>query len=478
MKPRQREQQKQSARMYLRKHDHRDVIYDDKYHNAIWANTEDIDDELVWVKYAKNAMISQSDTFGWFDIDRQFRYANNQMGNQSYSYEYYLEEPDITILIWGYYINSAKLYYTKDGVCWKDITPTGGLNVLGSWQILKFGENGICTVSNGTVSGGIYYVRKMIFEYDEESDEVIITTATNSYATTYSRIYFLCNTQTGIIVWEGSNTGGNNPVFYTVYSHIEADGTRTTTEQSMSNRSILGSSCRALAYCKNDNHCCAILWGERIHEQYTGRVEQCVEVMCTHDNGMTWHGQTISDVSQANSYYVGDAADLFYRNGYFYAIYSVHVFGSWKTHLYKSQYGITWDEVVLPTWVDLPLIQGGGTGVANPSPKETLRVAIDPLNTSNYDVSMNYLIPFNARNLGIHNLMGGDFAANNILYQDGEITENNSFWYMMYNSGTYGAYFDTEQLGDTSKAFAWKPTSYSGTGAVADPVIPYDYVLG
>ena len=58
MKPRQREPQKQTSRLFLRTKDHRDVIYQDKYHNAIWANTDEIDDELVWLKYPKNALLN------------------------------------------------------------------------------------------------------------------------------------------------------------------------------------------------------------------------------------------------------------------------------------------------------------------------------------------------------------------------------------------------------------------------------------
>ena len=487
MKPRQRLPQKQSARLYARKNDHRDILYYDEqkqkyiYHNALYWTEEDetkaVKEHVAWVKYAKNALLHQDVAAGWIDLDRQFNYAYQGFG-QSYNMTYYLEEPDITVMLCGYYLSSAKVYWTKDGVVWHDITPTGGIAFFNGWQILRFGENGVCSCYYD-YNARIYYVRRMLFEYDAENDEVTYTIATNSYATTYTNVMYLCNTQEGIIVYEGSSTGGNDPVFYTVYSHIKADGSRTMTEQSMANRSILGTGVTASAYCKHDNHCCIVLWGERLHAQYTGHNERCVEVMCTHDNGNTWHGQAITDIQQDNyTSYVGDNVDLFYRNGYFYAIYAIHEFYSWRTRMFKSQFGISWEEVILPKWVDLPLIQGGGTAIATPS-KETLRIAIDPPNTSGADVQMNFLIPYAPQNLGVQNLKGGNFALGNILYQDGKITENDHFWYKMGGStnggSAYHAYFDIEQLGDTSKAFAWQQANYVDTGEKPDTVIPYDY---
>ena len=35
MKPKKRKEQKQTARMVLRNHDHRDAIFDQKYHNMM-----------------------------------------------------------------------------------------------------------------------------------------------------------------------------------------------------------------------------------------------------------------------------------------------------------------------------------------------------------------------------------------------------------------------------------------------------------
>ena len=68
--------------MFLHNRDHRDAIYNDMYHNAMWANTENIDDKLVWVKYPKNALLMtyngsnlSSATFCWVDCDRQFQYG-------------------------------------------------------------------------------------------------------------------------------------------------------------------------------------------------------------------------------------------------------------------------------------------------------------------------------------------------------------------------------------------------------------------
>ena len=47
MKPKKRKEQNQTARMVLRNHDHRDAIFDQKYHNMIYLNKSEKKDEGI-----------------------------------------------------------------------------------------------------------------------------------------------------------------------------------------------------------------------------------------------------------------------------------------------------------------------------------------------------------------------------------------------------------------------------------------------
>jgi len=94
MKPKKRETQKQTARVWLRNHDHRDVIFDLMYHNSIYLYkmkrnsqgqpTSQVEtNAYVWLKYPHLylpfAGLVNSNEFGFIDIERQFIYANTSI---------------------------------------------------------------------------------------------------------------------------------------------------------------------------------------------------------------------------------------------------------------------------------------------------------------------------------------------------------------------------------------------------------------
>lgn len=91
MKPKKRETQKQTSRVWLRNHDHRDVIYDLVYHNAMYLYkmkrdkqgqpTQQVEtNAYVWFKYPHKYLlivkIATAVDLGFIDIERQFVYSN------------------------------------------------------------------------------------------------------------------------------------------------------------------------------------------------------------------------------------------------------------------------------------------------------------------------------------------------------------------------------------------------------------------
>ena len=147
MKPKKRKEQKQTARMVLRNHDHRDAIFDQKYHNMIYLiKSEKKDDkghvieeaysDYAWIKFPYNAFLTlgPDHEIGWMDADRQFHYASNAGqggGINTYSPEadnayYHFDDFIMRVRRNSAYDSQAgfgyDLYVSRDGIRWYRIT--------------------------------------------------------------------------------------------------------------------------------------------------------------------------------------------------------------------------------------------------------------------------------------------------------------------------------------------------------------------
>lgn len=490
MKPRQREQQKQSARMYLRKHDHRDVIFGDKYHNAVWAKTEDIEDELVWVKYPKNGLMYYRDAgsytggLGWMDADRQFSYGVSGLGGGSNRSMIFGLDCGITVFF-SAGTSSGYLYITEDGITWHKIDLGASAWYLNQQYLYKFGNDGLCFVSKANGTQTTFQLYAMTFSKDEETEEWSFETHSWSFVedNSFNYVYFVCDTEQGCIVshfWYGYDSSGVNHAENVTYVHIDHAGVRTVKSEVLSTTAPLFSYSTFYSYCRHGNQCSVIAWTGYAPSRYSADRYYRLFIATTTDKAETWNIEMLEQY-YSNSGDIGYSmnADMYCRSGKIYAIWASPYFLNNKAHILEVG-ASTNTEIALPKWIDLPVIQEGGACVTqNPSVGETIRIAVDPSETSDADINLASML--NNNNGGAMGTSYLNKRDHNILYQDGEMNKGDSgddFYLTLGLNGGYRAFFDNPQLAESTRAFAWHSASIGSQAGYADEVIPYDYVLG
>jgi len=475
MKPRQREQQKQSSRMYLRKHDHRDVIYQDMYHNAMWCNTEDIDDELVWVKYPKHALLAYSnDKLGWLDADRQFRYGIGGVFNTSYDRGIYRTD-DLAVAM-----GINKVLITDDGIVWHDVsdqvigvTPTNGLDIF------RYGANGLIQIENHSAQG-YYKVKGIEFTYDEDAEEwtVMNFAEVRTHDISALKAYYWGSASGGAIIEELTliDNDTSPPTFKQEFVLFDEHGWTIQSTVNPAQHPTFGGGTRYLvstARCGNIS--CNIGISQTSNTRWADSWRYKVRIASTLDNGETFNvfePENVHDMG-GDAYFSSHVrCCMFTRNAVIYAMYGTFYADAtsereqYEMQMYKSTNGVSWIKVDLPTWLDMPVIEGGGVDVDTEPNKDTLRIAINPEQTSNADLRLFDMLPMKNGYINLDEL-------GNIQFCDGEAS-NEDFYLMLSGSG-WNAFWNNEYLAENAKAFSWKTASVAD---VPDEVIPYDYVLG
>lgn len=228
MKPRERKSQKQTSKIMLRKQLHRDVVFDKKFHNAMFVYKETKRDEkgkiieegifnYVWMKYAKNALLQPSRILrcpiGWWDVDRQIHYGLNagegssQTGQEIYFHNrpYYssdfllkrnldywkLGEDEEAFAISLHWDGVNPVYkrlglWTKDGITWTSFryrisvngtyhewgdewTPPDGWMLDGMFDH-KCGKSGCCCMR--TSQGSVFWRRIYLYAFSIEDESI------------------------------------------------------------------------------------------------------------------------------------------------------------------------------------------------------------------------------------------------------------------------------------------------------------------
>lgn len=200
MKPKERKSQKQTARLFLRRNEHRDIIFNKIYHNAIFLYklkrdssnqpTNEIETrDYVWFKYPKHALltINTSERIansgsgidvalpgfrGWVDIDRQFHYAVSEggaSGNIALRGNRYIRRGKYVICV-----NMNVIYYTEDGIRWFLCSSGIYYNITNQAQASfeyhcwtqPFGQNWFCGLSDA----GMFHLYKLNIDEGRYND--------------------------------------------------------------------------------------------------------------------------------------------------------------------------------------------------------------------------------------------------------------------------------------------------------------------
>ena len=487
MKPRERTQQRQSARMYLRHHDHRDCIYQGYYTDAIvMPETPGTISNLkaVWKKYPKDAMCIFSNGardvsyggLGYMDIDRQFGHASGFSGAAPTKI-YKLKD---FILATNTPSSDTQVYLSEDGVEWKNMGLMGRTGNIAPGvpfymsDSTVFGEN---TLASWFQDYSTFWLNVWKFEKDEETGEwsasgklYALSSPLNVNAT-----YLIAPTRTGAIFEQFVNTtpSAATPTFTTKIFHVDTEGNLVEKYTSLTSNSTLFSGRFKVSRCRVGMTSAILAIRQNSYNRYADNWTSSVVCMVTQDDGATWSTTTFEDgQTQGGDAYFDShtACALFARDGELFAMWGSSYYDNYAIRYKSSLTGTGWNDVALPRWVDLPVLQGGGCCVMVDPQKETLRIAIDQEQTSDADVSLFEMIRSNQ-----------DYENTNIKLVDGQLSDpfNEEFYLLIgYDSrGSYRAFFNNRYLAENSKAFAWR-NEYLNITEVGDPVIEYDYVLG
>lgn len=491
MKPRQRLPQKQSARLYARGNDHRDIIYYDGedyiYHNALyWTENDQAEikkENIAWIKYAKNALLNYDNSskfLGWMDADRQFSYGISKGGG--WSGKLFKLECGLAV----YYEasgNNRECYVSEDGVVWHDVTSqiTRAMTNLQS-----FGYIGDDTIISLGTSGSSYTITSTTFSKDEETKEF---TVEQIYSVFDCPSSWISNTTTiryvgtydgkAILVKEYIDNSLNcSHWFFSVNKngHVEmlsAEVPQTTW----------------MSYFGNNERMAITHQGDRLffatcsrfsHSQYTHWTSELVAWMSM-DGGATWHKETLfsgNDLPDTVSYNNAYRLEMFNRDGEIFILFGQYPNkdgeGARSVHLFSTYTGTQWDEIELPQWVDLPVLNvDSGQGVL-PLQADTIRIAIRP----NVEVIADYDLFDLLSDARQYANQYMDYEHFNLLFQDGEMADLlDTDFYMVIGTGNVHLYFDNRYMAASSKAFAWIGKAYDDQIDGADHVIANDYCV-
>ena len=500
MKPKKREEQTQSSRMYLHRADHREAVYNDMYHNAMWANTEDVDDELVWVKYPKNAMMfiyggdgSRAGGMCWMDIDRQFQFGTGQGGGQAGRALTLALECGITVCI-SFYGTWTTIYVTEDGIVYQYFYLQNMWPENGGFQSLNhFGEDGLCIIGEGPYvyePGGYgkkyYNFYTWIFEKNEETKKWEINvnryTILPSVGTYYNYLTFVGNTKQGCIIMEcfyDYNYGDIRN--HVTYIHIDHAGIKTIKNDIPQDKYALFypqgmGFCHA--YCKVGNRCYFVTSNNYVQNAGTTDLYRLI-VGYTDDRGESFTAQTLEETTfdRLGQYnYIQAQFKFFACSGEVFIYYAIDHIDNKRCKAFSIPVsGGSWSEIILPSWLEVPIISSGGVCVASTS-KETLKIAINPPVTSDYDLTMWSMMTQQSYRPWDMALRSGG-----ILYQDGKLVDTvDSEFYVTFGEGwptNWIAFFDNKYLAENSRAFAWKVDYFSTDKQTPDMLQNGDYCV-
>lgn len=481
MKPRKRAQQTQSARLFLRNHDHREAIFNQVYSNSLYASKipkdpdkpdKDLQTGIFWKKYPKMQVIqdyrysslgSYGTDWGCIDAERQFSYTYNAGINPGRMFQ--LKDYAVKSENDGYSPNT--LYVSKDGFEWQHTSIPVRNSPDG-----PYGENGIISVSGGTDQYLYWDITKI-----EEDEDGKISSTYNSYSlnlglTPYSAKY-ICNTHDGALIYVNTKYRDGHVMIYELVDYnatlmYSFDYTGGEFSKSGINGCRKGSFYAFVTSFYNNG--------------------QVIDKVYYSNDKYSW---TAYELRRYNVDNVNDFSSIHIceRDNWFY-IYSVKDYSDTGVlRAWKSDTGVYWVELNLPYYIDLPVLNGrSGGGISQfPFTSNTVRISLDPSHTPSSQESGIYTVPisrFFEYASGGRSRLNRDFG--NLMFSDGKLDRNITFL-GLYDSREGQSYsrlyafidnmtftkIDTDPI--ESKSFAWCSDRGHAEG---DFIIEGDYVGG
>lgn len=466
MIPRPRRQQAQDGRIVLRRNDHRDIILDDEYVNALVMNIKtegeaEAKDQVIWRKYPhkqvflniKNGQYGTGQ-WGWLDVEREFTYSELDGINQS---RQIIQLKDYLLYIT--FGTTARFKVSQDGIVWKQKT----FSQNNMFDFNKFSDNQIVRFWSNDSTNLTAYVGTI---NDYETDDFNITFQAYSFTVESigsGNFHYICDTNNGcLVLTRNSQTSGQWK--YSVYEISEGRAEKMAEIYTRSGGAVFN----RMTGCRKGSFYAFVFsdWTNYVNYDY---------VFYSNDK-TTWQG---IELRHFNSESASDQTymHLFERNNWFY-IYSI---GAKALKAWKSDTGVQWVELNLVDYIDVPVLSGESGKGTNPNPDfDTLRIILNkdgdiPSDgvTSRFIGDLDQIIA--NRSMFNRNV-------NNVMMVDGEINTTEEF------IGLHGSSTANEQIHvfidnliflntADNHNFAWV-TQDDGNSEHPDPLIDGDYCLG
>lgn len=515
LKPKQRKPQRQSSRLYLRNADHREAIFNDMYHNALWANTDKVNDKLVWAKYPNSSIIYNANGsgdhgggIGYVDLDRQFAFGVAYGGGQrGRPWIWQFEEADTPFILAYTYYSKWECAISEDGVVWKRIPNFSGATVSAS-SIWKIGKDGLCGFwgadywHTGDTNKYCFIIR---FSKDEETGEWSASERTYTIPQDYmvwsSQLFCMGTTENGVLVTKEEQSAEYRQWYR---YHMDLEGNITVLSDPVPPRTVLWANYSNGGYCKVGNrHFFALMNRRRKftnQDPYADQYQNTLVALVSMDNGRTWlqtsifgyvNGYYNSGISGMVEYGYNSVAriQIFARDGVVYILTGQTAYSAedgshqYDVRMFSSLTGTSWDEIPLPKWLDLNMItERSGTNIS-PSGSDTYRVYvhdIDPSVLVNYGQNCLMYHLGNTINNRVNYMDRGHY---NIKLTNGRLNDPvNEDFYMCIGDAGLHMYFDNKYMAENAQSFAWWEKVFDYNDQMPDTIqngdycVPYDPV--
>lgn len=467
MKPRPQRQQAQDGRIVLRNNDHRDIILNDEYVNALVMNIktegeEEAKDQVIWRKYPhKQVFLNEKNgqygtgQWGWLDVEREFTYSALDGSSQS---RQIIQLKDYLLYITYGSSGGARFRVSDNGIVWKQKT----FNQNNMFDFNKFSDNQIVRFWSNDSTNLTAYVGT-INDYDNDDFDITFNTYSFTLESFNTNFRYICDTNNGCLVIT-RNGQVSSQWKYSIYEISEG---RAEKMAEIYSRSYGATFARMTGCRKGSFYAFAFSdWTNYVNYDY---------VFYSNDK-TTWQGielrrfdtESASDQTQMH---------LFERNNWFY-IYSI---GSKALRAWKSDTGVQWVELNLVDYIDVPVLSGESGKGTNPNPGyDTLRIILN----KDGDIPSDGVT---SRFIGdlddvIANRSVFNRNVNNVMMVDGEINTTEEF------IGLQGSSTANEQIHvfidnliflntADNHNFAWI-TQDDGNSEHPDPLYAGDYCLG